>query len=227
MAEKNPFKDVVQKLQEHEGDIAKKFDIIKGLIEGLPEDVHGEDWKETLEKAKNEFNDLRRQILDKKIEDLEEEMEDLEGFIKDPRKMNPIPPPPPWIWPFPWPPPPGFSGSGPGSPAPGLIQAGIVKQGEKSRLRIGLTSQNFITTRDKNTVWVWNPAKLEWDAKLETQTEITEMEQVDGTIAVRTKDALWLFHPLEYRWLGPLMARSEEIKSFNLSIPVTETIRDE
>ncbi|WP_417318344.1 hypothetical protein [Emcibacter sp.] len=221
----NPFNEIVQQLQEHEGDIDRKFQIIGDLINKLPPDVQEPGWPERMKEAKAAFNDLKKQILEKKMEDLDEEMEDLGGFIQNPGRMNPAPPPPPWIWPWPWPPPPGFPG--PGSPSPGLIQVGIVSEQSKSRLKVGISNRSFITTRDKDTVWVWNPAALKWDAKLETGGEIITMEQVDGTIAVRTASQLWLFHPLEYSWLGPLNAEIEEITAFDLSYPVTETVRDD
>ena len=216
--EQSPFRDWVQELQEQEKDIEKKITIINGIINDLGLNAN-DDLVGQLKQAKEALKEAKKGILEHKLGDLDKELEDLGAFIDDPGKLNPQPPPPPWVWPWPWPPPPGFPGPGPGTPPPGLIAAGIVTSPSDSRHEVVTASRSFIVARDENTVWVWDPRTLTWAAQLEVSEPITEMEQVDGTIAVRTPRELWLFHPLDYRWLGPLKAEIVEIEAFDLAFP--------
>lgn len=211
---KNPFHPYVQELQGQEGDIKTKIEILKEILKDVDVD---DGWDERFDGAKDALKEAQKKIAERKIEDLENELEALQGLAQNPGRFNPPPPPPPWIWPWPWPPPPGFPG--PGSGTPGVINVGIVTPPSDSEFKVGLTERDYIAARDKTTVWVWDPVRLEWAAELDTGAEILAMEKVDGTIAVRTETALWLFHPLEYRWLGPLNARIEEVTAFNLAYP--------
>ncbi|MGY9105052.1 MAG: hypothetical protein ACKVG0_00590, partial [Alphaproteobacteria bacterium] len=82
--------------------------------------------------------------------------------------------------------------------------------------------RGFIVARDNENVYVWNPAALAWEAKLETGGKIESMESLQGTIVVRTKDKLWLFHPIERRWMGPLNAPIKEVSEFTLRVPAIQ-----
>ena len=223
----SPFRDWVQELQEQEGDIGRKIEIIDGIIDDFDFDdaATEQELKDRLDAAGEALKKAAEGILDHKFGDVEKELEDLEGFIDDPRRLNPQPPPPPWVWPWPWPPPPGFPGPGPGSPPPGLIAAGIVTSSDK-RFKVVTASRSFIVARDEKRVWVWDPIALKWAAELSLSDPITALEQVDGTIAVRSENELWLFHPLDYRWLGPLTASILEVQSFDLGFPSVATVKE-
>ena len=104
-----------------------------------------------------------------------------------------------------------------------MIAAGIVTSSDK-RFKVVTASRSFIVARDEKRVWVWDPVALEWAAELSLSDPITELEQVDGTIAVRSDRELWLFHPLDYRWLGPLTAKIVDVKSFELGFPSVSAV---
>jgi len=106
--------------------------------------------------------------------------------------------------------------------APGAVAAtGAKKQGQV-RHEVVLVDRGFIVARDMENVYVWNPATLKWESKLETGGKIEAMEQLEGTITVRTKDKLWLFHPLERRWMGPLNAQVKEVVEYTLKVPAVQ-----
>ncbi len=211
---KDPFHPYVQELQGQEGDIETKIEKLKDILKEV--DI-GDALDDRFDDAQDALEEIKKKIAERKIQDLEQELEALQGLAQNPGGFNPPPPPPPWIWPWPWPPPPGFPG--PGSGTPGVINVGIVSPPSDSKFKVGLTSRDYITARDKTRVWVWDPVQLDWAAELDTGEEVLAMEKVDGTIAVRTASRLWLFHPLDYRWLGPLKAEIEEVTAFNLAYP--------
>ncbi len=231
-AEKDPFDPYVQELQGQEAAIARKLEIIAGVI-GQADVELDRDEQRKLQRAKEKFITIKKAIALKKVDDLEQELEDLEDLIRDPEKFHPpqggaTPPPPAgwppgWPWPFPWPfPTPGSSSSSSSSSSTGTgtTSADNKVPPNAATVAVGTAELEFIFARSKQKVWVWHPKDNRWAAELDTGSDIVEMAQVDGTIAVRTATALWLFRAPEYIWLGPLQAEVEEVTAFKLAYPV-------
>ncbi|WP_029031623.1 hypothetical protein [Salinarimonas rosea] len=225
---RGPFDPYVEELQAQERDIEKKIAILEGIIEQIGGFDAGkaQSLGQQLQSARKTLNERKKEIADAKIDDLEDELTILGRLARNPRGFEPAPPPPPasppwwppW-WPFPpFPAPPG-GGSGGGAKPSGAIDPAKAEAPPGGRWKVATASRDFIVARSAREVWVWHPVKQAWEAKLEAGDDIVAMEQVDGTIAVRTESRLWLFHPLDYVWLGPLVARIEEVKAFDLAYP--------
>ncbi|MCG8332146.1 MAG: hypothetical protein MI974_30960 [Chitinophagales bacterium] len=219
LAPPEAFDEPVKELQKQENDIKQKIAHINKRLESMPKNSQGREKMEyQVKKAEKKLNDLIPKVTGLKIEDLEKELEQLKKFIRNPEKARPAPTQGGKDG--------GNGGGGSGSgnggkkPSPGLFSLNSIEPISHVRHKTELQKRDFIVVRDGNTVWVWNPFKQKWDAKLETGDDIKKMKKIDGTIAVYTTNYLWLFNPIEYSWIGKLKVKVAEISAFTIEVPV-------